>query len=80
MKGIVSVSYTDGARNTYNKNFPNVNPAYMPTFGVDVAESDVAKIKTATLALFELSNSTANAISLSVEMDITNVEGGENNG
>lgn len=80
MKGIVSVSYTDGALNTYNKNLPNVNPAYLPIYGVDVAESDVAKIKTATLALFNLSNCTAGAISLSVEMDITNLTGGENNG
>lgn len=80
MKGIVSVTYTDGAANTYNKNLPNVNPAYLPTYGVDVAESDVAKVKTATLALFSLSNCTANAINLSIEMNITNVTGGENNG
>jgi len=80
MKGIVSVTYTDGALNTYNKNLPNVNPEYLPIYGVDVAQSDVAKVKTATLALFNLSNCTAGAITLSVEMDITNLTGGENNG
>ena len=43
MKGTVSMSLTDTNQNTYIKNLPNVNPAYLPMYNVQVAESDVAK-------------------------------------
>ncbi len=83
MKGTVSMSLTDTNQNTYIKNLPNVNPAYLPMYNVQVAESDVAKVKTACIALMNLSDDTLGNITLSVSMDITDTEsiqGGENNG
>lgn len=83
MKGTVTMTLTDLTLNNYTKNLPNVNPAYLPTYDVEVAESDVAKIKTACVALMDLSNDNLTALTLSVSMDITNaesIEGGENNG
>lgn len=80
IKGVASLSMTDASLNKYTKNLPNVNPAYLPIYGQDVAESDVAKVKTACLAIMDLSQDSVNSLKLSVEMDITNIEGGDQNG
>ena len=74
MKGIVTLTNFDTNNNRYTKNLPNVNPNYLPTYDTTVAESDVAKIKTACESLMSLSQDTLTNLNLSVEIDITSVE------
>lgn len=82
MKGTVTLELRDTNNRAYTKNLPNVNPAYLPTFDSDVAIASAASIKSACVALNNLTTSTLMSIGLTTSLDITNAnfEGGEYNG
>ncbi len=80
MKGKAILKVTDTNENVSEKNLPNLNPAFLPNYDEDIAASDATVIKTACIALNSLTTNTLNQIKVSTEIDITDFEGGEQNG
>ena len=74
MTGVASFNYRDTSMNTGTKNLPNVNPALLPSWQSTPAESETAKIKTAVIALNNLTTNTFVSLKLIMTEDISTFE------
>ena len=77
MKGTAILTWTNTNLKQSTKNLPNVNPAYLPTYGENIATDKAASIKSACQALSALTSNTLNDVKVRSEESIANYTGGE---
>ncbi len=81
MKANALLTLTDTNENRFDKRLPNLNPQYMPDYGTDTVPTNTAvSIKAACESLISLTSNTLNKIAVELAIDISDVQGGEENG